>query len=252
MCFCHFRTCWYCTCFFFFWQCRQGYTCRRPSYPFHFHFRWISVQYELWRRKKIFAQKKKENPIRLIHWSHTKNICVFSAGPLIPPPHCFETPLLFSSSQNAFASLATLAQLLRSFRPRRASTSPPVEQRERWRREGWDRSSTPPPSRRRRGRPPPGGASAPRCHWPSGTHCYYMCTRVFLIFCWSESASLIFFLFPPRFHAFPGQVRVYRGGGIGVGVRSAGHLPSKRGLWAANAARVSCLLFGFLTFSLFI
>lgn len=33
-----------------------------------------------------------------------------------------------------------------------------------------------------------------------------------------------------RFHAFPGQVRVYRGGGIGVGVRSAGHLPSKRGL----------------------
>uniref|UniRef100_A0A0D9VPV7 Uncharacterized protein n=1 Tax=Leersia perrieri TaxID=77586 RepID=A0A0D9VPV7_9ORYZ len=39
---------------------------------------------------------------------------------------------------------------------------------------------------------------------------------------------LYILLSSPMFHAFPGQLRAY--GGCGIGVRSAGHLPSKRGL----------------------
>lgn len=77
MCFCHFRTCWYCTCFFFFlaMQARLHMSSSFLSFSFSFSLNFCTV-WTLKTKKNICTEKKREpNPLDPLI-THKKYLCV--------------------------------------------------------------------------------------------------------------------------------------------------------------------------------
>lgn len=121
MCFCHFRTCWYCTCFFFFlaMQARLHMSSSFLSFSFSFSLNFCTV-WTLKTKKNICTEKKKRTQSA---WStdHTQKIFVCSAlAPSSLPHtasrlHCFfrqvKTPSLrLPLSLNCFGPSARAAR----------------------------------------------------------------------------------------------------------------------------------------------